>query len=110
MEKFCYNFFFYIQKSSVTDHPFVSFFEVKNQNELIVIKDITQDFINAAKSFISNNMSEKWDVKVTKTYIFQDKCYILYHLFLLFILGYELNFNNVIAITFHIFNYFQDNF
>ena len=55
-------------------------------------------------------MWEKWDVKLTKKYIFQDRCYTLYDLFLLFILGYELNFHNVIAITFHIFNYFQDYF
>ena len=36
-----------MQKSSVTDYLFVSFFEVKNQNTY------TQDFINAVNSLIS---------------------------------------------------------
>ena len=31
--------------------------------------------MNAAKSFITNNMREKWDGKVTTIYIFQNKCY-----------------------------------
>ena len=64
---------FFIWKSSVTDQLFVSFFEVKSQNESVAIKNI-QDFNNAAKSLISHQMHEKLDKKVTARYIFQSKC------------------------------------
>ena len=56
-----------MQKSSATDHLFVSFFEVKNQNEPIAIKINTHKilFINAAKSLIRDKMEEICDGKVT---------------------------------------------
>ena len=58
-----------MQKSSVTDYLFVSFFEVKNQNTY------TQDFINAVNSVISQQDMGIWDGKETYMCIFQNKCY-----------------------------------
>ena len=77
--------FFFIQKSSVTDHLFVPFFWGKKSNWTNSYQNAyTQDFINVGKSFISNNIQEKWDGKVPQTSIFQNKCYfsIFFALFL----------------------------
>ena len=55
-----------MKKSSVTNHLFVSFFEVKNQNEPIAIKIYAHMiFTNAANSLISDKVQEKWNGKVT---------------------------------------------
>ena len=49
-----------MQKSSVTDYLFVSFFEVKNQNTY------TQDFINAVNLLLANKI---WEYGTEKKHI-----------------------------------------
>ena len=98
----------FLYKKAVTDHFFVSLFEVKSQNEPIAIKNIPQDFINAASSLISHKMQEKWDGKVTAKVYFSKQMF-LFHLFLPFILRYVknvLNFQSIITIIFHIYFHF----
>ena len=72
----CYlkEIFILLIKNSLTIFFLLRKSSVKNKKTNSYQKHI-QDFINSAKSFISNMMQEKWDVKVTKKVHFSNKCY-----------------------------------
>ena len=78
-------------------------------NQQLSTNTYTYDFTNAAKSFISHQMQEKWDEKVTARYIFQNKCYFSIFFCPLFLGTWKnvLNFQNVICFYIpYIFSFF----
>ena len=78
-------------------------FQVKNQNEPTSSykSTYTQDFINATKSLIIDSGKMRWKSNIN---IFQNKCYFFIFFCSLFLgmLKSVLNFQNIIAIIFHI--------